>query len=337
MSDFDYVAAWKGLARPAWECLPANVRDLALRAADAMEGKAQGPDLDMAWPEGFRAEFEKIPAEILAAAARAAYFVEHWKPTGETATNLERLTRAGGNWKFSNLCDQALTERLGLTRNRRGNRSGWSFEVHEGTLRMCVSWCDGWTWRELGPATVGTLKAAEGVSRPPAPVRDRRSKYTRKFDPERTLTKAEEACEPLLTALWIAWLGAGETYTPDPERDRRRAIMAAIPPVPEGATFRPVRIDTVVLPHPFMITGEHMRKSPWMYLDPSVAPCGFDGCRLTPDEHEKQETLFVEIPAGVKDLNAIPGLHAWLLEFKPQAEAAGIQGFAFPAALEEVR
>lgn len=114
--------------------------------------------------------------------------------------------------------------------------------------------------------------------------------------------------------------------------ERAREIFAAVPPTPEGAEFRIVKVDTVVLPHPFVITPKHLAGDS-MYLNEDViersgAPCGHPGCLLGIREHESQVTLFVEVEDNRVDLNTIDGLGPYLQAVKDAD--LGLEGFAFP-------
>lgn len=109
-------------------------------------------------------------------------------------------------------------------------------------------------------------------------------------------------------------------------------IADRLPPLPDGATFAPVKVERVSIPHPFVITPRHLTGDS-MYLNEdtierSGAPCGYPGCNLGVREHETLNSLFVEVENN-QDLNANTGLHAWLLAIKG-IEGLGIEGFAFP-------
>ena len=110
--------------------------------------------------------------------------------------------------------------------------------------------------------------------------------------------------------------------------------------VPEGLKL--LKVEELFVPHPYMITPKHLEYSEGMYLDiegaeKKGAVC--DICRvrqkkfgepiLSYSEHKKENTLFIQVPQN-KDLNAVKGLHKYLLKIKPIAEKLGITGFAFP-------
>jgi hypothetical protein len=121
------------------------------------------------------------------------------------------------------------------------------------------------------------------------------------------------------------------------------AVFNAIPQPAEGSPFTLTKVERIAMPHPYCITSKHvevaadrfsgmLRAEAIRAAEKSGAKC--DICRvnrlnLSYDEHESNLTLFIEVPLG-KDLNAVPGLHAYLLSIKEQAIALGIQGFAFP-------
>lgn len=198
MADFDYARAWREVAVPAYESLPANVRDLLLRVATETADLHQLPDCSMPWPTDstLRDAFEKIPAEWLALGAHVINAMGHWYPglpactcghsahehTGKIGdyANSCRMwycecnqyqkpgtwphvpgREAGAHWKFSHYADQSLRGRLGLVESgdhRYGN--GWHSAVHEGVLRLCYSSRNMWTWVEVCPATVSMRDAA---------------------------------------------------------------------------------------------------------------------------------------------------------------------------------
>lgn len=154
MKRFNHERAWAVLARPAFEALPADVRALVDRVGMEAATLRQGPDLDMPWPEGLRARFEAIPAEILAQASMVVYSYGHWAKMGH-------WSQANGiYWKFSNYADQVLAAKLGIPRERTKVKGhGLSFSVVEGVIRAGVSTPDSWFWVEIGPATMRTWEA----------------------------------------------------------------------------------------------------------------------------------------------------------------------------------
>ena len=125
--------------------------------------------------------------------------------------------------------------------------------------------------------------------------------------------------------------------------------ITTFPQPPVGASFSLSKAETVCLPHPYCITPRHVAWAADHHggmLDNSAiedaekngAVC--DICRnrvkdrqqssiLSFAEHEHFVSLFIRVPQN-KDLNAIPGLHSYLLANKETFEKAGIGGFAFP-------
>lgn len=172
---FDYITAWRELARPAFEALPANVRALVDRVAVEANGLHQISDTSMPWPDEasevsiaaydgqtLRQVFDKIPAEVLALAARVVYSVGHWKP-GNTPQFFDNS--AGASWKFSHYADQVLRGRLELPERGDNGRDKAMIQtkVIEGAIRVCYSSPDSWTWEEVAPATVGGLESARRI------------------------------------------------------------------------------------------------------------------------------------------------------------------------------
>lgn len=110
-----------------------------------------------------------------------------------------------------------------------------------------------------------------------------------------------------------------------------------IAPPPANAVFSLVKIEKVSLPHPFMITPGHVAYAAdhcggmltTEAIKASRVKCGWRDCFLDVDKHETNLTLFIRVPQN-RDLNAVEGLHAYLLAIKEEAMKLGIQGFAFP-------
>lgn len=133
-------------------------------------------------------------------------------------------------------------------------------------------------------------------------------------------------------------------------------IIAKLPPVPEGAKFRIAGTDSFNFkPHPFCITPGHVAAAANHYsgmltaeaIRNSHCACGVgrsgspilgqDPCNLSYDEHTHETALVIVVPNDVKDLNTLEGLHAWLVEAKPVAEAEKIDGFMFPSEAQAER
>lgn len=127
--------------------------------------------------------------------------------------------------------------------------------------------------------------------------------------------------------------------------EKPKPTLEQMPSVPEGVSFRLKKVEMVSMPHPYCITPRHVAVAADHFggmlgaeairaAEKRGACC--DICRqkgtgiLRYDEHENNLTLFISIPAGIRDLNSISGLHAYLFENKPTFESLGIQGFAFP-------
>jgi hypothetical protein len=112
-------------------------------------------------------------------------------------------------------------------------------------------------------------------------------------------------------------------------------IHDRLPALPPGATFRPVKVETVTLPHPYCIGPRHVGYASDHggvltpeAIEASGAPCEVKGCRLAYRDHESMLTLFVEVEDDRRDLNTHAGLGPWLQSVK-DAEL-GLEGFAFP-------
>ena len=113
-------------------------------------------------------------------------------------------------------------------------------------------------------------------------------------------------------------------------------MFTQLPLPPEGSCFSLKDVRKVSVPHPFMITPAHVTFASKRggILDEhnirhSGAPCGMKGCQVKFSEHKTQVVAVVEVPQN-RDLNAVEGLHAYLLSIKDKATELGIEGFAFP-------
>lgn len=220
---FDFKAACRDIAAPAVASLAADVLDIyrALRDSEEYENLSQtGPNLTVPMPENLRARFEGIPSEALAYAARALYSFGHW--SGQL--DVGRPDKRGATWKFANLADQVLRERLGGYPNvYQGQKSiGYTFEVHEGMLRLCASSPDSWTWVELGPATdahMGLARAWRSTL-----VQAPADRYRRASLPWELFEKAAHEATRTVPAVlranlsdaWISFLDVGARYMREP-------------------------------------------------------------------------------------------------------------------------
>lgn len=126
-------------------------------------------------------------------------------------------------------------------------------------------------------------------------------------------------------------------------------ILAQLPAPPAGSVFRLLRVEDLTHPHPYCITAKHVAVASDHHggmLDKAAiedaerrgAEC--ETCRalvkrrrqdrvLRLDEHVTEKALVIVVPQN-RDLNAVAGLHAYLLAIKEQAEALGVKGFMFP-------
>lgn len=159
---FDFERAHRELAKPAFESLPVNIRDLVERVHVECKDIFQGRDLLVPFPsnesgeyqDSLRYVFEKIPAEILAAAAHIVHFYGHWG-------SKDCFQEHGTYWKFSNYADQVLMKKANLPYSN--PERGYSFKIYDGFLRLCFSSMDLWTWEEIGLGTYETLERARKI------------------------------------------------------------------------------------------------------------------------------------------------------------------------------
>jgi hypothetical protein len=160
MKDFNHKKAWRELAAPLLMELPLNIKRLVSQVMRDSRGLQQNKDLSMPWPESsnLREKFEEIPTEDLARAARIVWGAGHWHPG--TNNWFRPLMRTGAYWKFASYADEILREKLGLDRHSRA-KNGCTFELHEGFLRVCVSFDRSWSWYEVALATPENLDKLE--------------------------------------------------------------------------------------------------------------------------------------------------------------------------------
>lgn len=130
-------------------------------------------------------------------------------------------------------------------------------------------------------------------------------------------------------------------------KDKMQQLLEQIPALDAELSFTLLKVENVVMPHPYCITPKHLEYADSMFLnETSIARAEQRGavcdiCRklvrngdqpeiLSHSAHESHTTLFIQADDN-SDLNAVEGLHEYLLSIKPKAESLGIQGFAFPA------
>jgi len=161
MKTFDYENAWQDLALPAFNQLPEKIRLLLDETTKQAADLHQDKNLRVIWPENgkLRAAFEAVDSDTLARAARVIYYFGHWRPCASVAGN---APASGESWKFANYADQILRLRFNLP--DRDNAASVSLQIHEGTIRVCYSSPDSWTWHEVAPATDSGMKAAGGIA-----------------------------------------------------------------------------------------------------------------------------------------------------------------------------
>jgi len=117
------------------------------------------------------------------------------------------------------------------------------------------------------------------------------------------------------------------------------AVFNLLPSPPDGSSFSLKKLEIISVPRPYVITPKHVSYASdhcsGMLTEEAIAMsgarCGWEGCRLSLPEHELMRTLFVCVPQN-KDLNAVPGLGAYLQSVKALSleHGWGIDGFAFP-------
>lgn len=165
MKTFDYAAAFRHDAAPAFRALPPQIIALYAQTAAAAAELNQAPDTSMPWPKDagqLRAAFEAIDSATLANASRTIYNYGHWYPGTVKAEGQPPLI--GTYWKFSHYADQVLRGRLGLAESGDKNHgAGFGIAVHEGDIRIWYSSRDMWTWTEVAPATTEGAEKARAI------------------------------------------------------------------------------------------------------------------------------------------------------------------------------
>lgn len=119
--------------------------------------------------------------------------------------------------------------------------------------------------------------------------------------------------------------------------EKEQAIFDALPK-PTDVEFELVKIESVCLPHPYCITVKHVVHAADHFngslsmeaiedAEKHGVSCGT--CHHSYSEHTTELTAWIAVPQN-RDLNAVVGLHAYLLSIKEQAAALGVESFAFP-------
>lgn len=209
---FDFRAAHKELIQPLIPTLHADALGIyrELRDAPDLDGLKQVYDLSVPMPERLRARFDALPSDALALASSVIHWAGHWASDGWTL-DTGKTDKRGATWKFANLADQVLANRLGIPcRSDYGN--GWRFSVHDGVIRVGASSPHFSTWAEYGPATETAYAALRALDpAPPAYVPG---------DPGRRWEDAATAFlgtfPRYLPGPWAALLSAGKDYLREP-------------------------------------------------------------------------------------------------------------------------
>lgn len=229
MKTFDYEKAWAELALPAFKQLPTAalclVEEVGIVAADLQ----QGIHCDMIWPDDngkLREMFGRLDSETLATAAHVVYYYSHWRPGGSTSDGAP-VVLCG--WKFSNYADQVLRIRFNLGRDV---KSGVGLLIHEGTIRVCYSSRDSWTWHEVAPATDAGMAEASKIA---DTIRRKIDTQSSRDDRDSAAWKAFEAIKST-----VAWPGfdTAAYMVEESELELRRA--ARMPKPDKEKLFREI-------------------------------------------------------------------------------------------------
>lgn len=233
MQEFDYIQAWHYVAVPAYYSLPEDARKLFRWAMKVVESEELGQlsDLTMKWPAdpSFRELFEALPSDVLAFAARTAYYFGHWKPSAQDIDPALEIAEEDvdalkvGAWKFSHYCDQVLRKRLGMPESGGSTHRGVGYEVHQGALRVTFSSRDLWAWHEVAPATEAGLGFARNVGRLLDLVTNDSIAYNEIEQARKNLDGWPEEWLPFATATEKYMVEKGQMGIPS-IRDRNRTI-----------------------------------------------------------------------------------------------------------------
>jgi hypothetical protein len=161
MKTFDYEKAWQDLALPAFKQLPNAVLCLAEEVGIVADNLHQDRQCCMIWPEDggkLREMFKRLDSVTLSRAAHVLYMYNHWRPGKNIAGNAP-VTKCG--WKFSNYADQVLRARFNIALD---SKATVGLRIHEGTIRVCYSSRDMWTWHEVAPATDEGMEKAGAIA-----------------------------------------------------------------------------------------------------------------------------------------------------------------------------
>lgn len=219
MKTFDYEKAWQDLALPEFKKLPNAVLTLVEETAIIAADLGQDWNCCMIWPDDngkLRELFERLDSATLARAAHVVYFYGHWRPAASIAGNAPVIA-GGAHWKFSHYADQVLRARFNIS--ARDSASKVSLQIHEGTIRVCYSSPDMWTWHEVAPATEEGMRAAGEI----ADSLRRNTTQPRRSDRDEAAHKFFEEIKK--TEAWPDFSTAGYTVEESELELRRAARM----------------------------------------------------------------------------------------------------------------
>ena len=127
-------------------------------------------------------------------------------------------------------------------------------------------------------------------------------------------------------------------------QDKTTINVNQFPSPPEGTLFSLRECKPLYVPHPYCIGAAHVEHAADNFssmlgreaiesAERKGIKCWTCKGQYSYAEHRAEQTLVIVVPQN-KDLNAVPGLHAYLLSIKPLAESLGITGFAFPTSAQ---
>ena len=108
--DFDYKRAWTELAKPAYDSLPNNVKDIYEYIRKFHCDLGQDSSCNVIWPKnsiGLYEMFCAVPSELLTLAKEVVYYYGYWGSGWAPGILKER----GAYWCFAGLCINILIER----------------------------------------------------------------------------------------------------------------------------------------------------------------------------------------------------------------------------------
>jgi hypothetical protein len=155
---FNYKKAWDMVARKEFTKLPKEVKSILESVATQYANIGQLKNLDMPEIEDIKARMSMLSSYMLSKSAMVIHALGHWKY--KKVASLEKYIIAGSAWKYANLCDQILRDRLWLSRN---HDYGHGLHIVDGELCLHYSNKDCWVGDRIGYATESNASKAQQI------------------------------------------------------------------------------------------------------------------------------------------------------------------------------